>query len=361
MRLDDQKFAGLLLEIENVEEISQLRSLRDHFQQTTQFIEQLSDIDNIVQWYERINSVHDIIITKAIYLAEQSMIGGGLGSPPTAYCYLLLGSGGREEQTLASDQDSALIYQDVAASESTRQYFMQLANYIVSNLEQVGYPPCDGKIQSNQPLWCQSVMEWKKQLDTWIVDASWEAIRYLLIYTDARAVYGNDELYYSVRKYYADKLKSNPQILRRMIDNTIQYRMLTGIFGQFITDQYGETIGSIDIKYGGYIPFVNAIRWLSINEDIWPSSTLKRLDQLLYVQAINEVEYEELREAFLQLLMLRILAGHRQTNGFYESYGKVNPKRLDKKQIKKLKKSLRTGTKLQKKIMKYSGKRGRTV
>lgn len=359
MELEVVKFAKLKHEISKATKVTQLRSLREQFQRLIQDVEQMHSMHSsyhIVECNFYINEMHDALIQKTIHLTEMNMVGVGLGAPPTSYSYLLLGSGGRSEQTLASDQDSALIYEDTRNSDEVKSYYLAFADQIVNSLIELGYPPCQGKVQSNELMWCQSELEWKNKLDAWFTDATWESIRYLLIFADARCIYGDDLLFYNARSCYMDGLSRYTTILERMIENTVQYKMLVGVFGQFITDRYGDHVGSMDIKYGGYIPIVNSIRWLALNGRITKTSTLLRIDELLEKEVISVSEHMQYREAFLQMLSLRLRAGYRKEQEYFEGYGKLNPKTLDAEEIRQLKKSLKIGKELQKHVLRKFGR-----
>lgn len=351
MALGVGTFTKLKNDILNADQLPQLRSLRDQFQLSIQQNEQLHK-DSIAELNNLINDIHDALIVKTISLAEIRMVGEGLGPPPASYSYLLLGSAGRSEQTMASDQDSALIYEDHTASEKTKAYFLTFTQYVVSMLMELGYPPCDGKVQSNESMWCQSESEWKEKLEQWFQDADWESVRYLLIVADARCIAGDDLLFNRIRTFFEQGLVRYTNMLERMIENTVQHKVVVGIFGQFITDRYGDHVGSIDVKYGSYIPIVNSVRWLSLNAAISETSTLSRLEKLKERGQFSEEDYEKYRKAFLQMLSLRLLAGYHEEDGMYKGYSKLNPKRLDSDEIKRLKRNLRYGKEVQKLVLK---------
>lgn len=360
MVLDVETFVKLKQNIHNADQFIQLRSLRDQFQLSIQHNEQIFHKDSIAMWNVQINEVHDAFITRTIALTELRMVGEGHGPPPTAYSYLLLGSAGRHEQTMASDQDSAFIFENEDNLEEIREYYKLFASKIVANLIELGYPPCDGKVQSNEDLWCQSVQEWETKLEAWYEDASWESIRYLLIVADARCIHGNDSLLLRIKAFYRECLAARPYILERMIENTVQHKMLLGVFGQFITDRYGEYMGSIDVKYGAYIPLVNCFRWLALSEGVATTSTLERIQQLGQAGVLTERELIAYRDAFEQMLSLRLMAGYEFVDGMYEGVSKLNPKRLEADEIKRLKKNLKIGRDLQRLVMKRYARR-RTV
>lgn len=356
MKLTVIKFAMLKDEIVHATTVTQLRSLRNQFQRIARYeVEKMHLFNDMALWNDQINEIHDAFIRRTITIAELSMVGDGYGPPPTSYSYLLLGSGGRSEQTLASDQDSGIIYEE-RDQQSDKHYFLQLSHKIVTMLMDLGYPPCEGKVQSNEAMWCQSDKEWKDKLDHWFIDASWESIRYLLIFADARCIVGDDFLFHGVRNYYEQGLIAHEIILERMIENTVQYKMLVGVFGQFLTDRYGEDIGSIDIKYGAYIPFVNSIRWLALHAGIKDSSSLKRIQKLRDNEIITEEECIQYRAAFLQMLMIRLRADYIEVDGYFVGKPKIHPKHLTTIEMKRLKRSLRVGKEIQRLVMRAFGK-----
>ena len=346
--MDLKQCEALLSTIDDITQLSQLRSFRHQFQRA---FEQSNYLQDIIMSSDTINKMHDSLIKKSIQLAEQEMIGEGLGPPPSPYCYLLFGSGGRSEQTFGSDQDSALIFDaNPEQTEQAQQYFLQLANKVVAGLESIGYPPCDGKVQSNVPMWCKSRIQWQMQIEHWVNEADWESIRYLLICSDARVVYGDVNLFGKcVDNLYAT-IEAQPDLYQRMIDNTVHHRVMVNVFGQLLTVKYGEHYGSIDIKYGAYIPFVNAIRWFAIRHHIKTTSTLSRLEQLYLKKQFSDDEYLQYRKAFVHFLSLRFIAGFEEVDHYYESLNMIHPKKLDKETVKQIKQNLQIGRKLQKHI-----------
>jgi len=301
----------------------------------------------------KVNDLHDALIVRALELAEKEVARLGHGAPPVPYAYLLYGSGGRKEQTMHSDQDSGMIYGDTAnedEGEKIRRYFLLLADKVVHYLILLGYPPCEGNVISTNPEWCLSLAGWSRKIDLWTADPNWENVRYLLIAADGRAVYGDKNLADRLRDRYYHDMLDHPEIARRMLENTLRHKILVGVFGQLLTERYGENAGSLDIKYGAYIPMVNAIRLLALQAGVRETSTVRRIEALRMAHLLSEVEAEEVAEAFILLLKLRMLASVSEANGQWSGTGKVPAARLTKEMVAALKKALKTGIKLQKKV-----------
>lgn len=304
-------------------------------------------------FYDELNDAHDAFVRRAIQLAGQEMARLGNGIPPVPFAYLLFGSGGRREQTLLSDQDSGLIYadsHDAAEQERNRQYFSNLSARIVRLLLETGYPLCEGNVLSSNADWCCPVSGWKDKLNGWFAEPAWESVRYLLIVADSRCVYGDGSLHDQLQDCFYGDVLSQPIIVKRMLENTMKHKVLLNIFGQLLKEQYGEDAGSIDIKYGAYIPMVNAIRLLAIEANLRESSTLERIRSLERLGLVETEEAAEWIDTFRLFLRLRMLTTEKFDNGQFTTNGKLSPGKLTKELSEELKSGLKLGKKLQRKV-----------
>ncbi len=147
---------------------------------------------------------------------------------------------------------------------------------------------------------------------------------------------------------------ARPVIVQRMLDNTIRHKMLIGVFGQLLKEQYGEDAGSIDIKYGAYIPMVNAVRLMAVQSQLRPTSTLERLNALVQAEVVTQEEAAAYSEAFLFFLKLRMIATENNKDGMYMNNGKLANHHLTKEMIEELKQSLKVGKRLQRQVQKLT-------
>ncbi len=303
----------------------------------------------------KLNELHDALIVRVLELAENDLARSGLGAPPVPYAYMLYGSGGRLEQTMHSDQDSGLVYADASnetEEKRNRSYFLKLGETAVEYLTAVGYPPCEGNVVASNPAWCLPLSGWSSRIGRWLAEPSWENVRYLLIAADGRAVRGDAELADRLRGRYFGDLPGRPEIERRMLENTLRHKVLVGVFGQLLTEKYGDNAGSLDIKYGAYIPMVNAFRLLAIRAGIRETSTLRRIDALLGDGVLGEEEANEAKEAFLLFLKLRLFTSVAMEEGHLVGTGKLPASILTKEMVSPLKNALKTGGKIQRKVQK---------
>ncbi|MFC5653430.1 DUF294 nucleotidyltransferase-like domain-containing protein [Paenibacillus solisilvae] len=352
--MSDPVCAKLRALISTADDVKTLRGLRDQIHKQ---MEALLSEQPVEQFYTDLNEVHDALIQRTIALSEAEMARMGYSFPPVPYAYLLFGSGGREEQTLSSDQDSGLIYEDPedsAKQEEVTQYFILFSKTIVDLLKQIGYPPCEGNVISTNPLWNQSLSEWKKKLNEWFEDPNWERVRYLLIVADCRMIYGEEALLRELKDHFYSDMLRNPIIVKHMLNNTMRHKVLLGVFGQLLKEQYGEDAGSLDVKYGAYIPMVNAIRMLSIECGLRETSTLGRIKGLLEHGKLSQEDANTYDQAFRLFLKLRLMTTERKDDGYYSNSGKLSSRNLSKELVEELKIGLRLGKKLQKRVFKQT-------
>ncbi|MCP4023962.1 MAG: CBS domain-containing protein, partial [Desulfobacteraceae bacterium] len=110
-----------------------------------------------------ITTFSDAIIDKILTFSLKK-----IGPAPCRFVFLTMGSEGREEQTLISDQDNAIVYEDCENQDKAKDYFDALAKAICDQLDLAGYQFCDGNNMAKNPQWCQPLSVWKNYFNTWI-------------------------------------------------------------------------------------------------------------------------------------------------------------------------------------------------
>ncbi|MFC5700419.1 DUF294 nucleotidyltransferase-like domain-containing protein [Cohnella faecalis] len=328
-------------EIGSASDPEMLQMLRNKEQNRLLALVSISPINSVV---DAMNELQDAIISRALELVENDLARLGLGAPPVPYAYFLFGSGGRSEQTMTSDQDSGIVYANPANDDEKERcelYFEQFGQTAVQYLVRAGYPPCEGNVIASNPEWRLSLHDWERKIDGYFNEPSWENVRHLLIIADGRKVAGDISMAEEFRERFFSDMLSNSVIVRRMMENTLRHKVLVGAFGQLLRERYGKDSGSLDIKYGAYIPMVNAFRLLAVQAGIHESSTLGRIAGLQHAGVLTLGEAEEASSAFSFLLRLRLL-----TLG----NGKIPRDQLTKELTQPLKKALKIGKKVQRKV-----------
>jgi CBS domain-containing protein len=268
------------------------------------------------------------------------------GPPPSPFSFFVMGSAGRFEQSVWSDQDHGIVYLDQSAK--AKAYFLILGKEVSKGLYQVGYPYCDGGVMSGNPFWCKSQTEWEKQTKNWALEATWESLRYLLIFMDGRSVYGEHPLLDQLKRLVF-QIVHEEHLLLRISKNTQYFKKGIGVLGQLLVETHGVHTGSLNLKETAFFPYVNAVRLLAIQEKILETSTLSRLDKL---QLPDKSLFEAM---FLKLLNYRLLfASHTD----YESGHYLPADHLTKEQKNDIKEIIKYGTTLHQTVSKLIHKEG---
>lgn len=336
--------------IYNAVSTEQLRGLRDRMHVELR----PSLFEDVIEWNKSVNAAHDRLIAGTIALAEQTLRLEGFGVPPVPYAFVAVGSAGRAEQTLWSDQDNGIVHAvpPEGREAEAETYFRLLADRVHVWLQSAGYPPCPGNVLCTNSLWRKSDDAWKSMIREWYDDPVWENVRYLLMTADLRCLHGDAGLVRSVRDGYMNMLAQTPSMLGHMLQNTLHHKMTIGVLGNIITERYGDDAGAFDVKYGAYIPLVNGIRLLALAVGVAEPSTLGRLDALRAAGKHAPADVDRWRDAFVTALELRSLARHEKEDGLYTTRGMIDPESLSKENKRRLKSCLRTGIELQQTVRK---------
>ncbi|MGD8272310.1 MAG: DUF294 nucleotidyltransferase-like domain-containing protein, partial [Desulfobacterales bacterium] len=158
-----------------------------------------------------LTTVSDTILEKIIGFALDEF-----GPPPVNFVFMILGSEGRQEQTLKTDQDNAIIFEDVPSDslKKVTQYFLKFSERVCNWLDEAGYALCKGGIMAKNANWCQPLSVWKSYFKRWIHTAEPEALLQASIFFDFRAGYGEEGLIDDLRQYLFKQLAGWPGFFR---------------------------------------------------------------------------------------------------------------------------------------------------
>jgi CBS domain-containing protein len=298
--------------------------------------------DNQIIWVSRnhlqLNQLHDEIINRIITVSIKQME-NRYGPIPCPFTFFMMGSAGRFEQSVWSDQDHGIIYQQ--QSTETKEYFLTLGKEISLGLHLSGYEYCDGAVMASNPLWCKSLSEWSQQLENWSLDSSWESIRQLLIFIDGRSLYGEACLLENLKvEVYQTIHKEN--LFKKALNNTLYLKKGIGVLGQILVETHGPHSGSLNIKEKALFPYVNAIRLLAIKGNILETTTLSRLEKLSEFE-LPSIKRELYKQQFLKLLDIRLNLSKPDN---YENSHYLPMTSLTKKQKNEVKEILKNGAAL---------------
>ena len=310
------------------------------------------NITNFLDDIVSLNDFHDQVMLKVLEVASKKM---EIGSAPCDFSWFITGSGGRLEQGLISDQDHGVIYEKSNAESDL--YFQVFGAEISKGLYEVGYPYCEGKVMSSNPMWCKSFDNWHVQLQEWVKDESWESIRYLQIFYDARVLHGKGEYMHQLKSYMYEYQLQHPILLSRFSANVEHVKNVIGPVGQLLVERHGLYHGCVNLKYSGFLPYINAIRLLSIKEGVMETSTLARLNKLMVMQKYRSLLKNSERN-FMDLLTYRLSLFHVDC---YSDTHYLQVEKLNKIEQKDIKRIIKGGIQLHREVialMKKGGQNG---
>jgi len=227
------------------------------------------------------------------------------------WCWLSLGSEGRRERTVASDQDNAVIFHcEEGNREEVRGRLLQAAQAVNRGLAALGFPLCPGKIMAGNPECCLSVEEWRGRFGAWVREPTPEALLNANIFFDFRPLGRDFALAAELRDWLNSVIPGNRLFLGMLVANALQAEPPLGMIRAFRTDD-GEAPGTIDLKTQGTRIFVDAARALALGLGIGETNTAQRLRLAGKRMNAEERDTEALLDAFqfLQMLRLRVQRG----------------------------------------------------
>ncbi len=261
------------------------------------------------------------------------------------FCWIALGSEGRFEQTLNTDQDNGIIFlvPDGASPDQVRQTLLPVARRINEALDACGFPLCTGNIMASNPELCLSLDEWKEKFAKWIDHGDPPALLNATIFFDFRALFGLSSLAEKLRLWLAKHVEGNSRFLHQMAANALRNRPPLGLVRDF---SLGDD-NTLDLKLNGISPFVDAARIFSLATGGLQTGTLQRLRQAAAPLHLPPREAEAWGEAFLFIQLLRLRLHHEQIEAGLPMSNKVNPGQLNNLDRRILKEAFRQARKLQ--------------
>ena len=231
-----------------------------------------------------------------------------LGEPPVPFAFLGLGSHGRGEQLIRTDQDHAFLYQDT--DQDVKPYFLKLTQQVSDNLEKAGFEQDKAGISANNPQWCMSLSEWKSTFSKWIDSPHEEHVLMSTIFFDYRMIYGKQELVDELTDHLFHSLDKKKHLLAFMAKDAIETPPPLSFFRNLLVESSGEHKNEFDLKLRVSLPLVDAARILAIEHKlVHTNNTIERYHKLAKLEPKNASLFEEAAAAYEFVLYLRARFG----------------------------------------------------
>ncbi|MCG8400884.1 MAG: DUF294 nucleotidyltransferase-like domain-containing protein [Firmicutes bacterium] len=307
----------------------------------------------VLEILEIMTELHDRLTRRVIFICEEEMARQGRGRPPVDYAWMHMGSAGRREQTLRTDQDNAIVYadptKDLAAETAT--YFHDLAVLIVDGLEKCGFAKCQGGVMASNPQWCRSLSGWLEVVDEWMKKAVPENVRSLTIFLDFRYIYGENRLVNQLHEIILQQEHNNDSsaiISHLLTQDDIKFKVPLTLLGGFSTHKSGPHKGEVNLKNSAAIHIVNCIRVFAVKHGITEASTFYRIKVLNERKILPSDDAELIAAAYETLLMFRNRENLKKVKQGREPDNYINPHRLSKREQALLKDAFTAIARLQK-------------
>jgi CBS domain-containing protein len=268
-----------------------------------------------------ISSLNDQLTVRALELAAKDFDLSGI-----SVCWLGMGSEGRGEQTIATDQDNGIIFSvdPPQADTDTRDRLLPFAREINAMLDRCGYPLCKGGVMAMNPLWCLSLPGWSANFAQWIDSGGPDSLLAANIFFDFRWLWGRADLAQALRDDIAVRAKENRRFLKQMSDNALRNRPPLSWRGELKTAEDPSGTEGIDLKMSGCMPLSDGARIFALATGVVATGTVDRLQQAGKRMGIGEGDIRNWCDAFDYLQLLRLRTQHRRAAGDLPSSANPN-------------------------------------
>jgi CBS domain-containing protein len=212
-------------------------------------------------------------------------------------CLIVMGSEGRKEQMLKTDQDNALIIEDGVDASQYEECMMKFTNTLID----FGFPRCTGNIMVSNQYWRKSKKEFKNEIDRWLESPSGDDYMHLAIFFDSIVVAGNKNLHGELKNTIFEQAKDKTVFMANFAKAALLFETPIGMFTNLISKD-----NKIDVKKGGIFAIVQGIRSLALEYGIKETNTNLRIRELKKLKALEPEFADILEESFDTILNLRL-------------------------------------------------------
>lgn len=285
---------------------------------------------------ELIAHFNDTFTLRTIALMESEE---GLRLPEGA-AYLVLGSQGRGEQTLRTDQDSAIIYSDTL-SEGHLEEVARFSTRLCQALDQIGIPRCPGDTMASNPQWRRSLGEWKRLIDQWVSILKPDNMVNFGMFQDFRVLHGDQAFVRQLSGHIQAHVERNALFLAYVARHITGFMPPMGIFGRLRVERRGKYRGQIDLKKAGIFAITEGASLLGLEAGIVNGTTWDKLERLEKQGLLSAADTEIFSDAMSYLVYLRLQSQLRAIAAGHELSNHIDPLLLTGKERDRLREALR--------------------
>lgn len=282
---------------------------------------------SVAPLHKQCTEYRDLLAKHTVELLEAECMHDGHGAPPCRYTLISMGSDGRQEQTLITDQDYLIVYDD-NGGEGADAWFEHFGSRLVDRLEEVGFARCTGGIMTSNPTWRGSYSQWRKRLFAIVryeVEDFAKNMMDLIVLSDARYVTGDQVLGERLIELIRDLEREHFQVMWGMARAATEMKLALGFMRKLWVEPTGEHKGEFNIKLLAWAPLVMNVRILAISLGLKATNTIERINFLEGEGSFSPEMAQGLREAYYLLTKQRIHLQIKQIQGLQKDSYYLDP------------------------------------
>ncbi|WP_260260180.1 DUF294 nucleotidyltransferase-like domain-containing protein [Vibrio intestinalis] len=299
VRYESQNSLLLVSSIFHQQSIEELTSLSEQLKDS--FVRLVNEDANSHMVGSAMSVIGRSFKQRIIELAEEE-----LGPAPIPYCFLALGSMGRDEQLLVTDQDNAIILDNSYDEKEHGEYFAELAKRVCDGLNECGYSYCTGDIMATNPEWRMTRTEWEECFADWIDNPNPKALLNASIFFDLDGVYGRLKWAEQLNGFIVRRARKNNRFLACLARNAMNRTPPLGFFKDFVMEKDGRHKNSINLKRRGTAPLADLIRVHALAVGSRSQNSFERLDDIHDAGILPKGKARALHDALEFISMVRI-------------------------------------------------------
>jgi CBS domain-containing protein len=314
-----------MLKARSIKKLKELRDQTDNI--IINYLEQEVSMEFIA---EVVTEINDALIERAIDFSLRKMKQEGVPDPKLRWVWMSLGSEGRGEQLLRTDQDNAILYEDPTPekAEMAERYFLSFGKKVVDILIECGFAPCKGEIMASNPKWTQPLSGWKEHFRKWIQEPEPNSVMHGNIFFDFRNGYGDATLTDELSEFIFKTVeRSAGTFARFFVKDATDSPPPLSFFKNFIVERSGDHKDMFDIKSRAMMPLAGAARMLVITDKLkGVNNTFERYRRLAELHPTEQDVFKEAAMAYEIFMRYRAIHGFRS-----KSSGRfIRPSELNK-------------------------------
>ncbi|MFP4488814.1 MAG: DUF294 nucleotidyltransferase-like domain-containing protein [Bacteroidales bacterium] len=299
-----------------------LEAQQNHTGVLTGEIRRAESIDDMIPAYQRMNVLVEAFVESGVKTESITRVISGIadavtkriaelvieeeGEPPCDFCFIAMGSQGRSEQTLVTDQDNGIITGDSCKDDDrAEEYFVRLGKKINKGLDRVGYNYCPGNFMAGNPEWNMCLGDWKKVFSGWINNSDPQSLLDISIFFDFRAVYGESSLADSLRQHVNKAAEDKAVFFFHLSQTLTRFKPPVGMFGQIVGEHDSPDSNIVDVKKL-LMPVSGFARIYALKLGIAHTGTILRLESIKEAGVVQEQLLDEIIQSYKTLMTFRL-------------------------------------------------------